>query len=260
MLQVWHAFGAFKKFGFQSVDTPEGHSAEFTDTYDIHRNYSWVLCSGENARKAFSEAFSCPEERVVALVRPEYDELRAAREERERRKAGEAGRFRLLMAPTRRINDASSHPFRDLYAHREEIESSVDGEFVWSFHPLDAGLPAPGNVSDNLLSADCVVTDYSSIVYEAYLLGVPCVFYVPDLDEYRESPGLNADPSVLCPSLCVRDERALTALLNSIARDRSAYPDEEFTSFASSAFDRETDSLPGTAASRIVDFAIAKSL
>ncbi|MBP3866403.1 MAG: hypothetical protein J6D25_01150, partial [Eggerthellaceae bacterium] len=38
-------------------------------------NYSWVVCSGEQCRPAFAEAFSCPVERVVALDRPEYDEL-----------------------------------------------------------------------------------------------------------------------------------------------------------------------------------------
>ena len=75
VLQLWHAFGAYKKFGYQSVGTREGHSREVTDVFDIHRNYSWVACSGERCREAFAEALSYPLERVVVLDRPARDEI-----------------------------------------------------------------------------------------------------------------------------------------------------------------------------------------
>ena len=264
VLQLWHAFGAFKMFGFQSVDTPEGHSADFTDTFKIHRNYSWVVCSGAGARKAFAEAFSCPEERVVALDRPEYDELAKLRQERESRILEEAlgsakRRFRVLMAPTLRINKESAHPFRDLYAHKDRVEAAIDADVVWSFHPLESGLPAPGNVSQQLLEADLVVTDYSSIVYEAFLLGIPTVFFVPDLESYRRSPGLNTDPGIEAPSICAYDEEELCRLVSDLARGRTAYPYDEFMDFAGPAFAIDQDRSTGTAASRLVDFLIAQS-
>ncbi|WP_410053569.1 CDP-glycerol glycerophosphotransferase family protein, partial [Eggerthella sp.] len=75
VLQLWHAFGAFKKFGFQSLDTPEGHSTRTAQSFGIHRNYSWIVCTGEQNRAAYAEAFSYPIERIVALGLPEYDDL-----------------------------------------------------------------------------------------------------------------------------------------------------------------------------------------
>ena len=262
ILQVWHAFGAFKKFGFQSVDTPEGHSADFTSTFNIHRNYSWVFCSGEGARPSFAEAFSYPIERVVAMDRPEYDELAAkARERAERRAAREPGPLKVLMAPTLRINEDSAHPFRDLYEQRASFEKAVadacGATVQWSFHPLESKLPAPGNVSDQLLACDCVVTDYSSIVYEAYLLGIPALFYVPDIQSYRVSPGLNTDPSTTCPGLCAFTQDELVASIADLA-DAAAqtYPKEELEAFAASAFDIPMERTT-SAAARIVDFAIA---
>lgn len=256
ILQMWHAFGAYKKFGYQSVDTPEGHSESFTSTFSIHRNYSWVMCSGEGARAAFAEAFSCPIERVVALDRPEYDELASLAESR-KRQPREARRFTVLMAPTLRINKDSEHPFRDLYQVRDVFEREVDAEFVWSFHPLEEKLPAPGNVSEELLSCDCVVTDYSSLVYEAYLLGIPVLFYIPDIESYRVSPGLNVDPSSTSPGLCARTQQELAEKLRSLCLDSGSYDADALERFAGSAFAIDGDRESGTAASRLADFLIA---
>ncbi|MBQ9003416.1 MAG: CDP-glycerol glycerophosphotransferase family protein [Eggerthellaceae bacterium] len=244
VLQLWHAFGAFKKFGYQTNDTPEGHSFDFMRDYKIHRNYSWVVCSGEGCRAAFAEAFACPVERVVALRRPEYAELVALREDA-RNRAKAHGRRKVLMAPTLRINDESAHPFRELYEHRAEFEGGIDADVVWAFHPLEDGLPAPGNVSDALLDCDVVVTDYSSLVYEAYLLGKPAYFYVPDIDSYRVSPGVNFDPVELAPALCATTESELAGLIAA-----GCYPTEEFEAFVAHAFD-----APETP---IADFVLSK--
>ena len=260
IIQLWHAFGAFKKFGYQSIGVREGHSAEVVDVFNIHRNYSWVVCSSESARPAFSEAFAYPIERVVALDRPEYDELLETRkrlEEARKPKPSTSKRCNVLMAPTLRKSKASTHPFRDLYAKRTSFENRIDADVMWSFHPLEEGLPAPGNASEQLLAADVVVTDYSSIAYEAYLLGKPTVFFIPDIEEYRVSPGLNADPLELSPGICATSEDELVSLLEG-AVGGSAYSTADFDAFAGSAFalnDRRT----GTAAQHFVDFAIAQA-
>ena len=259
IMQMWHAFGAFKKFGFQSVDTPEGHSAAFTSAFDIHRNYSWVVCSGEACRAAFAEAFARPVERVVALDRPEYDELvELGRELAEARARDDvdARAMRVLMAPTLRINADSAHPFRDLYERRTQFESRVNADFTWTFHPLEENAPAPGNASDALLECDCVVTDYSSIVYEAHLLGKAVFFYTPDLESYLASPGLNVNPAQIAPAICALSEEELASILNAWAERPQEYPHDAMERFAGSAFD-ERDRTGTTAAERFADFAIA---
>ena len=271
ILQLWHAFGAYKKFGYQGTDTPEGHPADFLADWRIHRNYSWVVCSGSNARLAFAEAFACPVDRVVALNRPEFDELVEMRRSRAQARlaAGTAAGGRanasaaektVLMAPTLRRSSETAHPFRDLHASRAPFESALDARIVWAFHPLETGLPAPGNVSQHLIECDLLVTDYSSIVYEAYVLGKPVLFYVPDIEQYREVSGLNCDPTELCSSLCAYDEQQLTEAIARTLADPESYPSSELDRFASRAFDWtsvELDSaaLPSTAEA-IVDFLI----
>lgn len=212
IVQLWHAFGAYKKFGHQSIGTAEGHAQATIDAFNIHGNYSWVAASGEGARVAYAEAFNCPIERVLVFNRPEYYELLNLRKELERANntPGQEGQQKtILFAPTLRKNNKSPHPFKQLYEQTDSIEAALQAKTIWSFHPLEEGMPAPGNVNEQLLSTSVVVTDYSSIVYEAFLLGKPVVFYIPDLDMYLRSPGLNANPQELCPSICTKSEEDL---------------------------------------------------
>lgn len=243
IVQIWHAFGAFKRFGFQSQDTPEGHPKSKMKRYRIHRNYSWILCSGEGSRLAFSQAFNCPLERVVPLMRPEYDELKRLRKaqksltdlDEEKSKAKS-----VLFAPTLRKSDDSKHPFRDLYDSKEWKSIEGEASVVWAFHPLDQGAAVAGKVSEVLLSASLVITDYSSIAYEAYLLGKPVVFFVEGIEEYRISPGLNVDPLIECGMITFTEEKEMLSFVRSLLRNESVYPWEELKRFANIMID-ETD-------------------
>jgi CDP-ribitol ribitolphosphotransferase len=46
-----------------------------------------------------------------------------------------------------------------------------------------------------LCVADAVVTDYSSLAFDACLLKIPLFFWVYDIGIYTENPGLNIDPT-----------------------------------------------------------------
>ena len=46
ILQMWHAVAAIKRFGYQSIGYPSGHSRVVAETMRMHRNYDYVLCPG----------------------------------------------------------------------------------------------------------------------------------------------------------------------------------------------------------------------
>lgn len=254
VIQLWHAFGAFKKFGFQSTDNPEGHSLATAELFCIHRNYSWVICSGERARPAFAEAFRVPEKRVVPLLRPEYDRLQRIAEERLLRKeGGKDAKPRILFAPTLRKSSASAHPFRRLYDQGKWRRLESLATVQWAFHPLEQTGRAATDVNELLVGADLLVTDYSSIVYEARLLSIPALFFVPDVEDYRIAPGLNLDPAQLCPSLTFTEEEELFACLEAFARDPEHFDFSELASFMEGAF---AQTSPEGAPSAIVSFSL----
>lgn len=236
VIQLWHAFGAFKKFGCQSLDVAEGHSSEEARQFSIHRNNSWVVCSGEGARAAFAEAFDCPIERVVPLSRPEYRKLLELK--RQACSAAEEGTKPVaLFAPTIRKYDKAANPFDALKISGFDRSAVLSYDISWSDHPLTSGGDAKGDVPTGLLSCQMVVTDYSSIVYEAYLLGKMVLFYVPDIEHYRVSPGLNVDPEEMCPSLVARTEDELSSKLSAWLACPEGYPWDEMERFVGSAFE-----------------------
>lgn len=250
VIQLWHAFGAFKRFGYQSVGTKEGHSQSVVKRFQIHRNYSWVVCTGEDSRKPFAEAFGYPIERVVALGRPEYETLC-----RERRKITKEDRSELtfLFSPTLRKSTASTHPFRDLYSEATALSQSFNARLIWSFHPLENGTSTLGTQRELLEEVDYVVTDYSSIAYEAYLLGISVLFYAPDISEYQKSPGLNNSPIDACPGITFLRWKDLEEYMKKLISGETVYPVEELKSFVGTTFDME----PEGTTERIVDFAIS---
>lgn len=264
VMQVWHAAGHFKKFGFEALDTPEGRSSEDARIFRMHRNYSWVACSGEGARAGFAEAFGCPVERTVALGHPSFDELYQDAEPSLSRVRAvypqvDSGKPVVVFAPTlHRI--AGDALFEELSRTLAADPRAQRYEFIWSFHPVSKpGTDIRVSTRDLLRCASLVVTDYSSVVYDAAILDVPFAFYVPDIEEYRISPGLATDPGKLAPGLCLETPEALLDFLDAIfAPDADAdgapdrYPAAERDAFVGTTL---SACGPGSAA-RIVDFAL----
>ena len=261
VMQVWHAAGHFKKFGYEAIDTPEGRSASDARIFRMHRNYSWIACSGEGARSGFADAFGYPVERVVALGHPSFDELyRDPSPSIERVQSVypqlDGAKPIIVYAPTlHRI--AGDALFDELRKQLAADPRSSNYEFVWSYHPVSLqGTDIRVSSRDLLRCASLLITDYSSIVYDAALLDVPFAFYVPDIEEYRISPGLATDPGVLSPGLCLYDASELLDFLDrmfkggAVAQD---YPTEERDHFIGTTL----SACGPNAAKRIVDFTIA---
>lgn len=252
VIQMWHAFGSFKCFGYQSLDTQEGHSAQTAELFNIHRNYSWILCTGKDDCKVYAEAFGYPEDRVLPLGRPEFDTLLNL-SGRQSNDVFDGGKQTVLFAPTLRKSKESEHPF---YGLREKLgDGCSSARFVWSFHPLELHRQAPAAVSSDLLCADIVVTDYSSIVYEAALLKKRVLFYVPDIEEYRKSPGLNSDPQILAPKITFTSRESLVGYLSGLISGSVEYDQTDFDAFIGETF---SSCRPGVAC-RVAEFALAQA-
>ena len=67
VVQMWHAPGAIKRFGYQSVGTPAGRSPQAASTLRMHRGYDFVIAGMPGAVASFSEAFDMPAEKILPL-------------------------------------------------------------------------------------------------------------------------------------------------------------------------------------------------
>lgn len=218
VVQLWHATGALKKFGFQSLDTPAGRSSAYAATAHMHQHYDWIIAAGPGAVASYAQAFGYEEDRIAALGMPRMDYLMDSspdslrlRRDRQLRAAFpflSSGRTNVLYAPTLRKGAGYDNWIATyLYALLEACPQDAVN-LVYAGHPLDCAFPhelslrypalrfCPGASTVDLLeSADYVITDYSSIALEAGLIGKNVLFFVPDLETYEKSPGLNIDLS-----------------------------------------------------------------
>lgn len=248
VVQLWHALGAFKRFGYSILDQPEGRSSAVAKVLRMHANYDIVCASSESARAPFAEAFHVPLDRVVVAPLPRVDRLRdeswkaRVREEVLSRHPSLRDHRVVVYAPTLR---RSGPPPVDIAAFAGAL-TQAGFRFVYSPHPVvraAAGhtehILAGESTQDLLTVAHAFVTDYSSTAIEAAVAGVPVHFLAPDLDDYRRSPGFYLDYERDLPGAPCRTVEQLVAQLA-----RGEQPVDAFARFA-------VDPSPGSAADRI---------
>ncbi len=204
LIQVWHAMGAFKTVGFSRLGKPGGPSPNSL----THRNYTAAITSAEGIRHNYAEAFGIDLNKVHATGVPRtdifFDEEYIKRTKQrlysnypvlERKKV-------VLFAPTFRGAGQNSAHYNFEWIDFPAIEKALGDEYVFvvKLHPfikntesvpteseMFLDMTAEREINDLLFVTDVLITDYSSVIFEASLLNVNTVFYVPDLVEYTES-------------------------------------------------------------------------
>ncbi|HEU5139900.1 MAG TPA: CDP-glycerol glycerophosphotransferase family protein [Bacillales bacterium] len=217
-IQLWHAAGAIKKFGLrdQSISNrTEKAQRRFTDVY---KKFNKVIVGSEEMAGIFTEAFDLPSESILRTGIPRtdlfYDKKRQQEtiDRLESRNPALRGKQVILYAPTFRDHQLDHFEMNlDLEAmHRALGENYV---LLLRFHPSikhrsDYESRYPGfiydysshaDVNELLLIADCLITDYSSVVYEYALLNKPMIFFPNDLEDYEDRRGFLGEYESLVP-------------------------------------------------------------
>ncbi len=269
--QVWHASGAFKKFGYSVLDKAFGADEASVARVPIHTNYDLALVSSASAAPFYAEAFGQPVARFVAhLGIPRTDALFDRPEARAAdlrwRLGVRADRRILLYAPTFRGETVTAARHEELLDPRRLRERIGDGWAVLvRAHPFVRDRLALGQdlegfafdvtaepeVTDVLLASDALVTDYSSIIYEYSLLRRPIAFLMPDLDAYERERGFYLDPARDLPGPIFRTTDEVAGWLLA-----GAFDTERVAAFAAASF----DVADGRSTARFVDAVIEPAL
>lgn len=196
VVQLWHAEGAFKKFGLD-IDQPEAiRKREIA----LNEKLSFVICSGEGVRDIYANAFGVEKEKVLPLGSPRADVLLNSKNAADLRKLFEEkhpecrGKKIVLYAPTFRDDPECDKKFLshfDVKLFNENL--GAEYALLVRLHPqIHGDMPLEGvvdvtdypSVNELTLISDILITDYSSICMDFVLLDKPCVFFAPDLAEY----------------------------------------------------------------------------
>lgn len=202
LVQLWHACGAFKTFGFTRLSKPKGSP----QTTRNHRSYDYVTVSSTFCKKCHSEGFGIPTDHVVATGIPRtdvfFDEAykQAARKKFYQAHPQFADKKLILFAPTFRgtVKETAFYPTElfDIGTVCDNIPEDYaiivkHHPFVSDVQPIPArcrdrviDLSEESELNDLLFVTDVIITDYSSLVFEASLLDIPMIFYAFDLERY----------------------------------------------------------------------------
>jgi CDP-ribitol ribitolphosphotransferase len=272
-VQVWHAAGALKRFGYSMLEHRDGLDGEGDRGVPLHWSYHVCLVSAAVAIDHYMDAFRLPRDRFTsALGLPRTDiffdagHRARATEAIHRRYALQDGRKVLLYAPTFRgdaVLDPRYDNGLDLRAMREAL--ARDWLLLLRLHPLVRDtVPLDPDLADFVVDvsdwpdmnellfvADLLVTDYSSAIFEFALLDRPMAFFAPDYAAYERERGFYFDYRTGVPGPVFDTTRELAGHIAAARFDL-----ERVRAFAREWF----DVADGHASERFVDHVVIPAL
>lgn len=274
LIQLWHACGAFKKWGFSVADKSFGDDNHQLQKYSGHRNYDLVTVSGDEVRFAYIEAFGLQDNasvvKAIGVSRTDVffseerkqDAYRKWNQLQQRYNwISDKERKIILYAPTFRgdIRGAKSPDCIDL-----QMFSNLEEDYVIIIkqHPfVKEGFAIPENcagfcmevrdelsTSELLMLADICVTDYSSIIFEYSLMRKPMFFLACDIQDYYDERGFYYPYESFVPGPIVTTTKELVEQIGQI---------ENYDMHRVEAFrDMYMNACDGNSTERILDYVL----
>lgn len=270
LIQVWHACGAFKTFGFSRIGRPGGQK----QTSKAHRNYDFCTVSSSEICKFYAEGFGLSHEKVVPLGVPRTD-IFFSKEYKEKIRSDFYKKYEelkdkkiILFAPTfRGMGKRTGHYPKDRFDFIKLYEH-FKGEYaiIIKHHPfVNNRVEIPKkyskfiiDMSDNeelndlLFVTDILITDYSSVVFEASLLNIPMLFYAFDLQSYIADRGFYYEYDSFVPGKIVS---SMKSIMTSI--EEEDFEKEKIQPFKNKFFD-ELDGMAGLRVARLIEELLTK--
>lgn len=235
IIQLWHACGAFKTIGFERLS---GNGAPPLMT-KVHKCYTHVTVSSDHSADHNAEAFAIKRSKFypVGVARTDmFFDRKIIEETKEKifkdHPELDSSKKIILYSPTFRGINARDAYFPFEMMDLEKIGATcekTDSLFLIKMHPfVKQSFDIPEQYSHRIFDytsfpdinqlmmvVDIIVTDYSSMIYEAGLLHLPMLFYAFDYDDYDTDRGFYEPFEDIVPGKIVKTmDELITALEN----------------------------------------------
>ncbi|GAA6114632.1 CDP-glycerol glycerophosphotransferase family protein [Apilactobacillus apinorum] len=210
VVQLWHANGAIKKFGWQDPSTKDRSNSDKRRFQKVYNSFDEYVVASETMGHVFEESYHVSFDKMQMMGYPRSDRLfkdkwlQIAR----RRVYSFAPQLKdkrvILYAPTYRDDGQSFNPPKGLIKALSNDENAM---VVIKLHPLLRDIESklqeetkcPNvlfcnqlSTTDLLAVTDTLVTDYSSVAFDYSLLpnAHSLLFFMFDIEKYKQKPGL----------------------------------------------------------------------
>lgn len=265
-VQTWHGT-PLKRMGFDSPALERASAATRRVHQAMMRRWSALLVPSEYFVETFVASYGY-QGRLVRHGLPRNDLLVRGVDEAwvaaKKRELGlPPGRRLVLYCPTFRDRARRLARPYELPIDLEQLRRAVGAEMFLlvrthyldsvrlspRFAPFAADVSRHHDVTELMLVADVLVTDYSSVMFDFANTGKPMVFYTYDYEDYvRDERGTYLDLPEIAPGPLVTTTDELAAALQAVDDDAATYA-ERYTSFRERFCQYET----GRAAEHVVE-------
>lgn len=206
VIQMWHALGAIKQFGYQTLDKVDGSNSKLAKVMHMHENYDYILASTDNIISDFSLAFNQPTDKFIKVGLPHIDILTGIKDPRIMIEYPHFNDYKpvVLYAPTFRKH-------RSLTIAQNLIDNFdyQNYHLIVKLHPSDqtqivanqATLDYQFDTIYWINTCDIFVSDYSACIFDAVIANKKVFLYVPDIQDYQSTCGLNIDVREYFPQI-----------------------------------------------------------
>lgn len=211
-IQIWHAAGAFKKFGLLAPSFKKRSLRAQNRFMDVYKNFHKIVVGSEALADIYKKAFALSDNNILKTGIPRTDLFF---DEQRQKKVKDnifivnpklKDKKVILYAPTFRDKELVDF---DLHLDIDEMYRQLKGEYILiiKLHPAIRNIcnyeekyagflydySLYPNINDLFLVTDILVTDYSSIPFEFCLLNKPMIFFAYDLKKYMKKRGTIGD-------------------------------------------------------------------
>lgn len=205
-IMVWHAIQGGKYIGLDQKGTY--YRKELADLMD------YIVVAGRGGVEMFHQCTGVPKDRILNLGMPRTDRYFAERKEKKNPMLEQYKRV-YLFVPTFRGQIDTPMPRIDF----EKIDSLLaDNEIflvkphpygrpfdiTWLKHVFQVDRMEPS--VNYLYDADVVITDYSSIIFDGWLMGKPAVLFEKQAGYVRNRGMYLKYPDEYCPRFATKEE------------------------------------------------------
>lgn len=223
IVQIWHSIGTLKQFGWQILHRKEGSNPVIAKTLKMHQNYDVVYCAGEAYKKILAEGFNMPPEKFHICTLPRIDllfnekYLKNTKDKIYKKYPVLKEKPCVVYAPTFRKDESEFNKYFNELVNEFNFRKY---NLVVKLHPLSKVTVSDERVVfDTTFStfqmisvADKFISDYSCVVYEAGVKGIPLYFYNYDMATYEDVRSLTINYEDL-PGFKESDAKDLVASL-----------------------------------------------
>ena len=129
VVQIWHAMGRLKKFGYSILNLDEGSSSRLAHAMRMHKNYDYVLASSDFCVESVMSGFNVKKDKVAILPLPRIELIKQQKEIQKKiykKYPSMKKKINVLYAPTFRVNKSIKKETEELFNYNSYIYKDID--------------------------------------------------------------------------------------------------------------------------------------